>query len=86
MTLRPGLFLLRRNLSQVSAWTNVRGIRVFTTGSLCVHCSNVHEVAGWTGRLGGAQRRRKRAKNLQVLAVIKLRSSIGYLSAQIEAF
>src|SRR5712691_8518867 len=42
--------------------------------------------AGWIGRLGGAQRRRWRAKNRQVLTQIKNCSSFGYPSAQIEAF
>jgi hypothetical protein len=39
-----------------------------------------------TGQEEGVQRRRRRAKNLQVLEVIKNCSSLGYPSAQIEAF
>jgi hypothetical protein len=54
---------------------NARGIWVIETQTLGAHC-NVHEIAGWIGMLGGAQRRRRRAKNLQVFSVIKNRSSI----------
>jgi len=53
---------------------NARGIWVIERQTLWVHC-NVHEIASGIGMLGGAQRRRRRAKNLQVLAVIKNCSS-----------
>src|SRR6266849_6227586 len=64
---------------------NGRGARAVEARTLCVHC-NVHEIAGGIGMLfGGAQRRRKRAKNLQVLPQIKNCSSLRYPSPYVVA-
>jgi len=68
-----------RGRDRLTKEKNAEGIWVIKTQILGVHC-NVHGIAGWIGMLGGAQRRRRRKNNFQVVASIKYCSSIVYLS------
>jgi hypothetical protein len=75
----------RKGAAQTEESKNARGIWVVGTQTLGAHC-NVHEIAGWIGMLGGAQRRRRRAKNRQDTAVVIDCSSMGYLPGHVVAF